>query len=388
MRERRLDLAAYLFGLVLGLGVLAASGYLDWSLDAIHQGDFAKFWAGPRALLLGGDPYDARSWHDVAVGLGASAVNWPDYGYFGWTILFLLPFALLPLPIAFAVWTIGGLALAATATWALLRTWLPGAPFAHTLVALTLVASQPARLTLLLGQWGFLLGATLALSILWVRSGRPTAAGLAATVALGKPQLFLLAAPAVGLWAWRRGQRRAVLTALAAATALAAISIVVLPQWPMAWLRDIPAHALFAEPRTTTLASVLFGLAGPAGTWMAAAIIVACVGVAVCFDPRGDGWLAVWLPLSLIVAPYTWSYDHSLLVVPLVIGAGVAARRSPRVANGVIVAGAFVLLVVSTLLAAVAAIRDLESYSAVVPLILFGVLAAATWPSRRERSRQ
>ena len=98
MRERRLDFAAYLFGLVLGLGVLAASGYLDWSPDAIHQGDFAKFWAGPRALLLGGDPFDARTWHDVAVGLGASAVNWPDYGYFGWTILLLLPFALLPLP--------------------------------------------------------------------------------------------------------------------------------------------------------------------------------------------------------------------------------------------------------------------------------------------------
>ena len=100
-RTRRLDLLAYLVGLAFGLGVLVASGYADWSPGAIARSDFAKFWVGPRAVLLGLDPFDALTWRETATQLGASAVNWPDYGYFGWTIVLMLPFAIIPLARAF-----------------------------------------------------------------------------------------------------------------------------------------------------------------------------------------------------------------------------------------------------------------------------------------------
>jgi len=63
-REQLIDLGAYLIGLAFGLGVLVAPGYGDWPGDALGRSDLAKFWAGPRALLLGRDPYDAGTWVD------------------------------------------------------------------------------------------------------------------------------------------------------------------------------------------------------------------------------------------------------------------------------------------------------------------------------------
>jgi hypothetical protein len=382
-RVQLIDLGAYVIGLAFGLGLLVASGYADWSNEAIGGGDFAKFWAGPRALLLGHEPYDATTWHDIAVQLGATAVNWPDYGYFGWTIVMLFPFAFLPLTTAFALWTIVGLAAAAVGLGALLRRELPGHPIAHTLLGMTLIASQPARLTVLLGQWGFLLTAALAAVILWTRASRSTRAGIAGVALLAKPQLFVFTVPALAVWAWRIGQRRATLVAVIAGAALVAASVVLLPQWPAAWLRDIPSSALFAEPQTTTLASVLYGFFGQPGTWLAFAVIVGCAATCFAFDPRGNAWLAAWSSLSLVAAPYVWSYDQTLLVVPLVLGGGVVARRSRRLATGVIITGTFILVVLTTVLAVVAARRNLESYSAVIPLLVFVLLVAAMWPSRR-----
>ena len=386
-REQLIDLGAYLVGLVFGLGILVASGYADWPGDALGRSDFAKFWAGPRALLLGRDPYDAGTWIDPTLQLGATLINWPDHGstprYFGWAVLLMFPFALLPLATAFALWTVGGIAAAAAAIYALLRRTLHGHPIAYTLIAMTLLASQPARLTVLLGQWGFMLTAALVATVIWTREGRSTRAGLSSIAFLAKPQLFVLTAPALAMWAWRRGQLRAIAVATAAGAAIVGLSLVVLPGWPAAWIRDIASPGVTTDPQTTTLASVLYGFIGQPGPWIAFAIIVGCAATCFAFDPRGDAWLAAWLSLSLVAAPYVWSYDQTLLVIPLVLGGGVVARRSRRLATGVIIAGTSILVVLTTVLAVVAARRNLESYSAVIPLLVFALIVAAMWPSRR-----
>jgi hypothetical protein len=49
----------------------------------------------------------------------------------------------------------------------------------------------------------------------------------------------------------------------------------------------------------------------------------------------------------------------------------------------VIITGTLILVVLTTVLAVVAARRNLESYSAVIPLLVFALIVAAMWPSRR-----
>lgn len=374
---------AYLVGLVLGAAILIASGYADRSPAAIRQGDFAQFWVGPRAFILGMDPYARATWHTTAVSLGGLSTDTNVFGYFGWSLVLLYPLALLDLDTASAVWLFVGLAAAAIAMWALLRSYLPGIPIAHTLVGLALLGSHPARLNVLLGQWGFFLLAAVAGTIVLLRAGRPVSAAASAVLLLVKPQLFLLSAPALGAWAWLTGRRRFVPAVVVLAGALALVSIVLLPQWPAAWLREMPAQRLFDPPKTTTLATVLYGVLGSLGTWVAAGAIVAGALVALRFDIRSDAALAAWLALSAVAAPYTWSYDHILLLVPLVVGAGVVAQRSPRAAVLLVVAGTMTLLVVATLLAVVAAARNLESFSAVVPLGFYVMIVSALWPQRQ-----
>ncbi len=381
---RRIDDLAYVAGLVLGLIVLAASGFLDRSADVVHHDDFSGFWAGPRALLTGIDPYDPRTWREAAIALGTQTPDTPVYGYFGWAIVLLLPLAALPLEIASAIWTFGGMALAALAMRALLRACVPGNPVIHTLVAFALVASQPARLTVLLGQWGFVLVAALAAGVVWARSGNHFGAGIVTLALFGKPHLFVLSAPALAVWSWSRGRRRFVLGALVASVALVTASLAILPQWPSVWLREMPSHRLFDPPQTTTLAAMLSGLLGPSGPWLAFGAILGAALILLRFRPPGDAFLAGWLSLSSVAAPYTWSYDHLLLLVPLVVAAGVCERRSRTISTALVVAVCVMLLVVSTLLAVVAAVRNLESYAAIVPTIAFVLITAAVWPSWRD----
>ena len=380
---RRIDFFAYLVGLVLGAAILIASGYADRSPANVRQGDFAQFWVGPRAFILGMDPYASATWHTTAVSLGAVTTDTTVFGYFGWSLVLLYPFALLDLDTAAALWLFVGLAAAAIATWALLRAYLPGIPVAHTLVGLALLGSHPARLNVLLGQWGFILLAAVAGAIVLLRARHPVSAAASAVLLMVKPQLFLLSAPALAAWAWWNGQRRFVPAAVIFAAALALVSIVLLPQWPAAWLREMPAQRLFNPPQTTTLATVLYGVLGPVGTWLALGTIGVGVLAVLRFDLRGEAALAAWLALSGVAAPYTWSYDHILLLVPLVVGTGVVARRSRRAAVLLIVAGTLTFLVLTTLLAVVAAARNLESFSAVVPLAIFAMIVGSLWPQRR-----
>ena len=387
-RQRVLDDLAFALGIALGALVLFASGYLDRSPELVQHNDFSGFWAGPRAFLIGKDPYDPTTWRGTAIALGTQTPDTPVYGYFGWALVLLLPLAGLPLDLASALWTFGAVALAVVAVRALLRAFVPGLPIAHTLVGLTLLASQPARLTVLLGQWGFVLVAASAAIVVWLRAGRTVPPALASVALLAKPHLFMLGAPALAVWSWRRhGTRLFAPLAAGACAAVVLASVVLVPQWPRAWLTQMPSHRVFDPPQTTTIATVLYGVVGAAGPWIALGFILACAAAALRFHPDGDAWLAVWLALSSVASVYEWSYDHLVLIVPLAIATGVVARTSRRRAIGVVVAGSSILLIVSTLLAVIAARRDQESYSAIVPVLIFLLVTLSLWPARRRVDR-
>ena len=376
------DDLAFALGIGFGTLVLLASGYVDRSSSAVLHNDFARFWSGPHAFLAGKDPFDAANWPATSLAFG-NPPDAPIFHYPGWAVVLLLPFGALPVEVASAVWTFGSLALAVLALRALLRVYTPGLPIAHTLAGLSLLASQPARLTVLEGQWGCVLVAATAAIVVWARAGRTWLPALASVALLGKPHLFTLAVPAVVVWSWANRRRWFVAAAAAACLAVIGASVVLMPDWPGAWLRDMPARRLFDPPQTTTLSVVLYGVVGALGPWLAVALLVACAALALGFAPSSDEWLAAWLSLSPMAALYTWSYDHLVLIVPLVIAIGAAARRSTRTAVFLAVAGSLVFVVGTTLLAIVAALRDQESYNALIPLLLFALIVVVLWPWRR-----
>jgi hypothetical protein len=376
------DLVAYVFGLAAGVLVLALFGFVDALAGTFQYIDLAGFWAGPRALLDGADPYDPAQWQPAIARLGTQPTRDLVYGYPPWMLIALLPLGLLPLGVVTLIWTVVGMTLAVLATWTLLRTVAAGSPLLHGLVGVTLLASQPAILTFYSGQWTFFLVAALAsMNGLWL-SGHRTRAGLLAAAFVVKPHLFAFAAAGFGRAASAAGAGRSI--AAAVLVTLLPVGAVALarPDWTATWVRHIPAVRAIDQPRAATLPVALNDLIGPIGIWIAVALLISAVALAWRFDPRGEAALAVWTALSLAAAVYGWSYDHLLLLVPIIVAYGVARTRSMPRARLVAVGGTALLLAGELALYQLAPARGSQSFNALIPACTTALILAALWPLR------
>jgi hypothetical protein len=374
---------SYVAALAACLLVVVVFGPAERRIQMTGRDDFSKIWAGPRALLLGSDPYDAATWQQTAVALGTFPPDTPVYLYPPWVAVALAPLAALPLPVATLIWTVGGLVAAAVALRVLCATVLPERPAMHAAAATTLVLSGPAISTLLTGQWSFVLVAALSILAVALERGRPMVAAAASLALLAKPQLFAFALPALAVRAlWpapppiRRAEARALAAAVTAVVAWIAASWILLPSWWPAW----PAHIAEAElqPEHVTLPGLLVRLLGDAGSALGAAAVAAALGLGLLFHPRGRAWVPVWLTLSIVAAPYANAYDLLVLVVPLVLAVG-ALRDRPLRAAFVGYTGFAILLVGATLLHDLGAL----TYAPLVPASVFALIAIALWPYRR-----
>ncbi len=380
-RQRVADLAL-VSGLALGLVMLAVFGFFDLRDRLVDRNDFTYTWAGARTIVDGGSPYEGADWLRTVERYSTTPPHEMVFGYPPWIALAAVPFAVLPVPIASGLWTFGGMAAAALALRVLLRSLAPDPPLVHFLSGLALFASQPGSANVWSGQWTFILLAVLATTVAAIRE-RGRMALLATFLLTTKPQLVAFAFPAfarVALARW--GPRYLALAAVPPAIAIA-IGWLAFPGWLEAWRTKLFEQRLAVQP-PTTLANGLGDLIGPVGAVIAAGLVLALVGAGLAFTPRGDAFLAVWLAISATTPIYSWSYDHLLLIVPLVITTAVVGRRSRR-AGATFAAVAFgAFLIVPVLLYMIADARQNESFNIFVPLAVAVGCIAVLWRQRAE----
>jgi hypothetical protein len=376
---RRADIAYFASLAVSGIALVVLR-VAQIRVDMLGRDDFTLYTAGPRALLIGADPYDLATWADTAARVGTAPFDTVVYAYPPWAALALLPFALLPVTIAGALWSVSGMTAMALAVRALLRAYLPGRAWMHGVVGSLVLMSAPAVVTLLIGQWPFVLVTMLAAIVLLLRTDRPVAAGLVAAGMLVKPQLFVFSAAALavrGLWpGGDPAGRRFVVAATAAGLATVMISWVLIPSWWPAWFQHSPAVLLSIEP--VTIQTLFITVFGANGGWLAPPVLLAMVAAGLRFHPLSDAWLPVWFALSSAGVVYSNTYDELLLIVPIVLAAG--ALKSRRRAALVIVSGSVLLFVVMWYLHTIYA----RGYAAGVSLLVFVIITAALWPQRRD----
>ena len=366
-------------------------GPLQRRIELIGEDDLSGIWAGPRAIATGHDPYDPETWRPLSVALGTQLFDTPVYIYPPWVAVPLLPLGFLPLPVVSILWLVASLAAALLALRYALRLLLPARTGDHAVAPVALLLSWVGILTLVLGQWGYLLVAALFTAVLAVRSGHAMLAGLAALAFLAKPQLFLLAAPAFAvhaLWPERPGGPpsrtglRAVGIALAGALTLLAAGWILLPSWWPTWAQIVLPQQ--TRPFSDTVPALLVTIIGGPGLVLAPIVVLVFTAVALQFHPRGLAWMAVWPVLSLLAAPYTNSYDQILLIVPVLLAAGVLHARDPGRSRAVLRAGAAVLLVATPVMYWIALMRHSETFGAIVSLTIFAIVTASLWRYRRD----
>lgn len=377
----RADLA-YVVAILIGVLFVVLLGPLERRLELLHINDFSGFWAGPRAVLAGVSPWDPSSYPAARIAFDTQRDDASVLNYMPWTVIALLPLGLLPLDIAAWIWMALSMICAALALRALLREFLPGRAVVHGALGLALFAGQPGFHTLVLGQWALLLMSAVAAIVLAVRAGHARRAGIAALALLAKPQLFVWTALGLVIPAlFDTRYRRFVAFAAVLAGALVVSAWLAFPEWFPAWISDIPARR---TGRSAVLLSAFGQLLGPPGRVIAIAVIGAGLVLASRFVPGSDPWLAVWLAFSSAGAIYSWSYDHVLLFVPLVIACGVlAAAGRERVAGWLALGGALTFLLVSPVFYGIGVQRHDETFSITLPVAFFVATLWSLWPYRR-----
>lgn len=214
--------------------------------------------------------------------------------------LALIPLALMPEPLAWIIWTLGGLVAAIVSTRGLARVLTPGRPGVGVFVGFLLAGTRGAWATFLVGQWTFPLLAALAATVLALRAGRDRSAAISALALAVKPHLFVIALLALGWSAIRRGRMAAVLWFVALSTAVGLVSVAVFPRGWVTWLATEPA-ARTGETGTTTLFNAARDIGAP-GLAVSLLALGAMGLIGSRFDARGDGYLAVWIVISLTAA--------------------------------------------------------------------------------------
>jgi hypothetical protein len=376
---------AFAGGLTFGLAVLVVFGFFAFRDSLVGHNDFTYTWAGARVIVDGGDPYEPTAWLGTVARYGTTPPYETVFGYPPWIALAAVPLAVLAVPIASGLWTFGGMAVAALALRALLRSLAADLPLLHFLAGFALFASQPGIANVWSGQWSFLLLAVLAMAVVAVREHRRWPL-LPAFLLTAKPQLFAFALPALARAAVARwGLRYLALGAIPFVTAVA-IGWIAFPGWLDAWRTKLFEQRFAVQP-PTTLANGFSDLIGPLGAMLAAVVVLGLVGAGLAFTPRGDAFLAVWLAISATTPIYSWSYDHLLLILPLVITAAVVGRSSRRAAVTFAAVAFALFLIAPVLLYVIADARRNESFNVIVPLAVAVGCIAVLWRQRGDVTR-
>ncbi len=364
---------------------LAASTLTDWPARNYRDGDFFQYWAGAHALLEGADPYDLGWWTAFHARAGSQAHRGPPQPAVGpawttayplWTLAAFVPIALLPFPLAAAVWVVAQLAAVGLGLAALAKTILQTAPRRDGLVLAGIaLGSQP--LWLLAGNGnvtGFLFGALAGAAAL---GAHPLRAGaLLGTLAL-KPQSVALAALALLAGAAPRARWRIVLGGAVVVVGLVALSFAVRPAWITGWLRSL-AMLQGSSGSNATLWTLGRAAGIPALSVMAPIALLSALALWVRIR-RPEPWVlfGAAVPVSVAVSPHGWSYDQLYLLITVAVVLELLARLPPR--GRLVGLGALAMAIgpLPWLLYLAAFVRQSEDWSALVPVLAFTLVVLA-----------
>ncbi len=233
--------------------------------------------------------------------------------------LLFVPLSVLPLPVLKVAWTLANLALLVFVVRrsAAVLGWTP-APAVVALLAAVVLALDPVRTTLYLGQINVVLLA-LVLADLTGRPGRLRGVGVGLAAALKLTPLLFVAHLLL------TGQRRAAATAVATFAAAVGVGFVLAPAESATYWLD---GTFAAADRITAVAGLsdhslagLFARTGvPGGLVAAAALGVAGLVVARRAHRQGRELLALTVcgSVAAAAAPFAWSHHH-VWFAPLVV---------------------------------------------------------------------
>jgi hypothetical protein len=263
-----------------------------------------------------------------------------SYPYPLWTLALMFPLVLAPFEVSSQIWLACNLlllALTVAGIFSLLE-W-PRRPGAVAVVGLLAGCYSPVFLILWMGQTVIVSLATLVLLALAVRDQRWALAGALIGIGLFKPQLVALVGGAVLLTALWQRQWRAPFAFAAVAGLFVLLGIPFAANPAQIFGGGAAEHLELYIGRTSSLWGLLL-TEFPATPLLPAAVCLS-LGAAVAIawfrairagnvGKRLIYLIVLTTVVNLLILPYSWSYNHGLLILPLAYSASIAWRLPLR----------------------------------------------------------
>jgi hypothetical protein len=290
----------------------------------IPADDFVRYWAAGRLMAQGGNPYDPAQiqvLQDITTGLDTSpTVPTPAYVP-PWSLPIFTLFGILNYPtsrLLFLLVNVCIFFICAELAWKLYQSFTVKKYWSW-IVCFTLGATIS---TLEKGQISAILLLGVVSFLHFHENGKRWLAGASLVLVSWKPQLFYLLWPAFGLWViqYRKWSYLLGLLGFTATGAIIAVGINpdVFPQFIDAVLHLPPF--MFATPSIGAhLRYFIFGIEANWPNYIPMGLGLSWFGVEWYRFRKQWGWkdrISVLLFISLITAPYIWTYDMALFVLP------------------------------------------------------------------------
>jgi len=372
---RRLQLRIVLFAVAMGLlgpiAVVIVGGAIRSAQIQPYRADFAVYYGVSTIGLRFGfdriydEPDRLQVWSTLAPELGGPLQRYPIVQP-PTTALLTVPFALMPIRIAYAIWLL-------LMYGALLASWWVGAPgrrWARIGYLVALVALVPVGIGLYAGQLVFVVFAAVLGAWQLLRRDHEVAAGFLLLLILVKPQTALLVPPVLLV----TGHRRAIAVWAAGAVVIGLLTTAVIG--PATWISYASRLGeAFRHPKDWDVVSGMTwpGSVGGGTAGTAASIAVVAVVIFGAWRRRRDG-LELPLAMALVGSLVMSSYVHEADSVVLVAAAWLFIRtQQPAWTVAFLVAG-----YVAMDLGQIAAV----SWGPMLALAMAWLLFMAFWPAR------
>lgn len=384
-----------LFGL-LYVALFAGQAWLTWAAftrDNPSANDFYPRWAGGcRLLREGASPYSSETTLEIQRGIyGREALPDEDqvaYAYPIYTLALTWPTCLTrDYAWVQAAWMtlLLHLILVGTGLTMSLADWSPEKLLTMGAIVWSAFVYPNAR-ALLLGQLSVVVFFLLILSLLSVVRKRDATGGVLLALTTIKPQMMLLTVPWLLMWSLYRGRHRFAWGFGATFGGLIVGGMVLVPDWPAAFVQQIQAYTSYTEFGSTIWIMTTYYLGTPSWIELSLSALVV-VGVMALWwrsrrsDPRTMLWVTgATLLATHLVSPRTATTHFIVFLLPLFLIFEDWHRRSPERARYWVGVTLLLTLVGSWLLFLLTVQGEQESALNYLPIPI--ALAVGLWSVR------
>ncbi len=244
-----------MLALILLVAALTVANY-RFALATPGGNDFLGRWnAAQYWLVRGVNPYDpqvSQATQRLSYGRLADTKHGEDLGDFLYPLpamLFFGPFGLLPYTLARALWmTLLELCLPALVLIGIrLARWKPSGPMLGALMLFSALWYHGIR-TVIVGDFVAIEAVLITAALLAIQRKQDIVAGILLALSLSMPQIVVFPFSFILLWALFARRWALISSAMLGSLVLIGVSLVLIPNWPLLWLRQLVSLPSYAVP--------------------------------------------------------------------------------------------------------------------------------------------